>query len=135
MPQRVEHCGRPEVRIRLAQATQYVEVAKLVLGDVSDESRPGVAGSLAVLAGIAAADATCCVTLRQRFRGQDHQGAANLVVTVSPNGATMANDLRRLLKKKDDAHYASSFLGATTAKEMVTWAERLIRAARRVVEA
>lgn len=131
---RTETCGRPEARVRLAQANQFIEVARIVLSDASDESMPGVAGSLAVLAGIATADAACCTKLRQRFRGQDHHGAADLVATLSPDGAAMAKDLNRLITKKAEANYASNFLSAATAKDMVTWAERLIITARRAVE-
>jgi hypothetical protein len=47
----------------------------------------------------------------------------------------MAKDLRRLIQRKDEAHYASEFMTTKVAKDMVTWAQRLVANARRVVEA
>jgi hypothetical protein len=65
-----------------------------------------VAAALAVLAGIAASDAVCCARLGKRHRGPDHRGADDLVASVEPGGPEMARDLKRLLQRKDDAHYA-----------------------------
>lgn len=98
-------------------------VADLV---VTDDTIPGVAASLAVLAGIAAADAACCAALGRRHRGQNHGDAASLVETVEPNGPAMAKDLRRLLGRKDDAHYGLGTLAAGEERKMVGWAHRLL---------
>jgi len=133
--ERTEECGRPQAMVRLAQADRFVEVALMVLDASHDDSIPGVAGALAVLAGIAAADAACCAKLHRRSRGQSHSAAADLVDTISPHGPAMAKDLRRLIQRKDEAHYASEFMTTEVAKDMVTWAQRLVANARRVVEA
>ncbi len=49
---------------RLAQAKKFAEVAALCVGDPSDDTLPQVAAALAVLAGIAASDAACCIALK-----------------------------------------------------------------------
>jgi hypothetical protein len=61
--------------------------------------------SLAVLAGIAAADAACCHALGRRSRGQDRRAAAELVELVEPGGKEAAQTLNRLLDVKDEARY------------------------------
>jgi hypothetical protein len=47
----------------------------------------------------------------------------------------MANDLKRLLQKKDSASYGVSFLALGEARDLVGWAKRLIGRARTAVEA
>ena len=106
-------------------------VADLV---VDDDTIPGVAASLAVLAGIAAADAACCATLGRRHRGQDHRDAARLLEGVEPDGPAMAKDLRRLLGRKDDAHYGLGSLAAGEERRMVEWAHRLLANAATSIE-
>ena len=67
--------------------------------DLVVSARPGqddginlteVAAALAVLAGIAAADAACCHRLGVRSRGQDHARAIELVKQVVPRGDDLA---------------------------------------------
>ncbi len=122
-------CGRPEAMARLAQAKKFAEVAALCVGDLSDDTLPQVAAALAVLAGIAASDAACCIALKQRPRGQDHREAIAMVSTIHPNGARMAKDLGRLLNEKDNAHYGLLLVSRTTATKMVEWADRIIGSA------
>jgi hypothetical protein len=122
-------CGRPEALARLAQARTFCEVAAVCVDDLADDSMPHVAAALTVLAGIAASDAACCVRLKQRPSGQNHREAEALVATIHPNGSTMAKDLSRLLNEKDNAHYGVMMVSRSTARKMVTWAERLIASA------
>lgn len=61
---RIQPCGEPQARQRLARACSFLEVAELT----ADENDPSleygsVAASIAILAGIAAADAVCCQKL------------------------------------------------------------------------
>jgi hypothetical protein len=58
---RTQACGEPQARQRLGHARSFLEVAELA-ADVSDPSLEygSVAASVAILAGIAAADAACC---------------------------------------------------------------------------
>lgn len=131
MSRREQPCTRDDARTRLADARSMLVVADLVL---DDDTIPGVAGALAVLAGIAASDAVCCAVLGRRHRGQNHRDAATLLETVEPNGPTMAKDLRRLLSRKDDAHYGLGTLAAGEERKMVEWARRLLRAAAATLE-
>ncbi len=132
---RTQHCDRREALNRLAQAEQFLFVAELVLDDGGDVASPGVAGALAVLAGIAASDAACCARLGERPRGDAHREAVGLLATVEPAGKEMAKDLKRLLDRKDDAQYGMAFLGVVEARKMVIWARRLLDGGRAAVEA
>lgn len=124
-------CSRPEALARLDQAEQFLAVARLVV----DEQEYPVAAALAVLAGIAASDAACCARLGKRHRGPDHRGAEELVATVEPGGPEMAKDLKRLLQRKDDTHYAPRSVSRNDAQKLVDWARRLTRLATTAVEA
>lgn len=108
-------------------------VADLVLGDESDIATPGVAAALAVLAGIAAADAACCARLLKRPRGQDHREAVKLLATVEPHGEEMAKDLGRLLASKDESHYGVTLVDRTKARRLAGYATRLTRRAHEIV--
>jgi hypothetical protein len=132
---RAQTCDRAEALNRLAQAEAFLTAAALVLEDEADAARPGVAGALAVLAGIAASDAACCARLGSRARGQGHDEAVALLSSVEPHGPEMAKDLDRLLNRKDASHYGTAFVSPGEAKKMVSWARRLLDRTARVVEA
>jgi hypothetical protein len=132
---REEGCGRPDALNRLAQADAFLVAASLVVDDDTDSANPGVAASLAVLAGIAASDAACCARLGKRARGRSHTEAVALLRTVSPHGAAMGRDLERLVARKDAAHYGAALVSPAEATRMVTWATRLVQRARTAVEA
>lgn len=132
---RTATCDRADAAVRLRHGDSYLVVADLVL-DQSDDpilSLTSVAASLAVLAGIAAADAACCAAIGRRARGQSHDEAVALVRTVMPGGEAMARDLARLLALKDDAQYGVLVVSSERARSAVSWARRLIAAAREVV--
>ena len=131
---RTKACTRADALVRLAQAESLILVAELVLDDATDVATPGVAASLAVLAGIAASDAACCAKLKLRSRGDSHHDAVAILETVAPHGAAMAKDLKRLIDRKDDSHYGLAFISAGEATKMVAWASRLTATARTVVE-
>lgn len=132
---RTATCDRADTNVRLRHAESFLVVADLVL-DQSDDpvlALTSVAASLAVLAGIAAADATCCAALGRRARGQNHEEAVALVRTIEPMGEAMARDLARLLALKDDAQYGVLVVSTVRARSSVGWARRLVAAAREVV--
>jgi len=110
-------------------------VADLVLDQPEDPglALTSVAASLAVLAGVAAADAACCVALGRCARGQNHQEAIALVGTLAGGGEAMARDLSRLLALKDDVQYGVLVATTARARLSVTWARRLVAGARDVV--
>jgi len=132
---RTAECDRAAAIGRLRQAESFLLVADLVLDRAEDPvlALTSVAASLAVLAGIAAADAGCCAALGRRARGQNHEEAVVLVRTIAPGGEAMARDLSRLLALKDDAQYGVLVVSAERARLSVAWAQRLVVAARRVV--
>jgi len=121
---RTEACDLAAARSRLRQAVALVSVAELALDD-EDEFFGGAAAAVAVLAGIAASDAACCARLGRRFRGQDHNGAVDLLKSVRPGGEDLARDLARLLSIKDNAHYGILAISRPDARNAVDRARRL----------
>ena len=103
--------------MRLRTAEAYLETAELVLGEARRREFSNVAAGLAVLAGIAASDAVCCMRLRSRHRGSDHRGAISLLEEATPDGKDVAASLTRLLNVKDTAHYGVSLIDARTARK------------------
>lgn len=84
---RTQECGVREARQRLRQARSHLEVADLVAGtDDSGLEYGSVAASVAILGGIAAADAASCAALKQRSRSEDHRDAARLLARIEPGG-------------------------------------------------
>lgn len=131
---RTSPCGIVESRTRLATAAAYLEVAELVLSEASDAEFSNVAAGLAVLAGIAASDAICCVRLKQLHRGNNHREAAELLQKATPEGKSLATTFLRLLDIKDAAHYGVVTIAPVKAADSIKWANRLVDAARTEVE-
>jgi hypothetical protein len=135
---RTADCGRTDGAARLEDARAFLAVAALVLDErIPDEDEAinlsGVSAALAVLAGIAAADAACCSRLGRRYRGQDHRGAVDLVRAVVPGGPEMAKDLGRLLDLKDSAHYGVLGVSDKDARTAVERARRMVLGAKAVL--
>jgi hypothetical protein len=133
-PSRLQPCSKADASNHLRHARSFLEVARLVAeeGDDLDYSSPSAA--LAVLSGIAAADAACCKALGRRARGPDHNEAAALVEQVAPGGKKAANSLRRLLSLKDEAQYGLFDIGGQQLKaalrqasDLVDFAEGILR--------
>lgn len=118
---RTERCGRAEARQRLEQARSYLLVAELVVSAEDLASWTNVAAGTAVLAAISAADAICCATIGQRWRGQEHERAADLLEEAVPDGKTLARALRRVLGVKDEtllrAHLSAAASGSPFGDE------------------
>lgn len=72
---RTQPFNRSQGRERLEYARRCHEAAELVGSDDTDSYAAKVAVSLYVLAGIAASDAICGVSVGERWRGEDHRGA------------------------------------------------------------
>jgi len=124
---RTQRCGRPQAVTRLAHAQKFFDAAELIATDVSDdEANASVAASLAVLAGIAACDAACCVRLGRRSRSQDHHDAERLLAEIVPRGRDAAKDLRRLLDLKDAAQYGVIHVSATELSSALRRAHALV---------
>lgn len=131
---RTQDCGVREARQRLNQARSHVEVAELV-GDTEDASLEyaGVAASVAILGGIAAADAACCAALRQRSRSENHQDATRLLSNIEPGGQAAARKLSQLISLKDTAHYGFLSVSRTQLKQAIRQASALVEFAEKVV--
>lgn len=134
-PARTAACSEADARSRLKAAESHLEVAQLVLADTGSDQYASVAGSLAVLAGIAASDAITCRRLGVINRGQNHQEATSLVEQAIPDGQQVATTLRRLLALKDASNYGVAPLSVPKAQNAVRWARLLVERAQRELEA
>lgn len=123
---RSKDCAPGEARARLRKARDYLELAEVAL---AAEKFDPAAGN-AVLAGIAAADAACCVRLKRRSSGDDHEAAARLLRTVDEAAAT---DLTRLLGVKYKAQYDHRSVTKHEAEQAVWRSQRLLALAERVL--
>jgi hypothetical protein len=123
---RTQDCNRAQAAVRLSQARAFLDVAELLSGEDDELANDNVVAALAVLAGIAAADAACCGTLGRRSRGQDHRQAIQLVSQAGPDGKTLSRALSRLLDIKDNAHYGMVYVGAQQAKAALRSATTLV---------
>jgi len=135
---RLTPCTLADARERLSRGEAFLAAAELVLGETvkpdDDEiNLTGVSAALAVLAGIAAADAACCAAFGERSRGQDHRAAVDLVKGVAVHGDQLSKDLDRLLDLKDNAHYGVLSVKDSDATKALTWAGRMVKLAREVV--
>jgi hypothetical protein len=102
---RSQRCSPQDARNRHRHAVKFLEVAEIAAGEhEQDPEYASVAVSLAVLAGIAAADAACCMALGERSRSQDHHDAERFLRRVK-GGGEAAKQLHQLLSLKDEAHY------------------------------
>lgn len=131
---RTQSCGEPQALQRLSRAKSFLEVATLT----ADENDPALefgaaAASIAILAGIAAADAACCFALGYRSRSQDHRDAEQLLARIEPGGKRAASSLRQLIGLKDSAHYGFVSVNAAELKRALRQADRLVAFAEEVL--
>jgi hypothetical protein len=131
---RTAACDVAEGRTRFRTAQAYLNVAASVLDERDRDEYLNVAAGLAVLAGIAASDAICCIRLGCRHRGDDHRGAADLLRTATPDGGELAKTLLRLLDLKDAAHYGVLVVASRKARDALRWSGRLVDRARQESE-
>jgi len=82
----------------------------------------------AVLAGIAAADAVCCLRLGRHAAGDDHDAAADLLFEAVPPGSPALAELPAI---KSKAHYSAEPVRAAQARGAVRRAETLVDLASR----
>jgi hypothetical protein len=78
-----------QARTRLENARKFFEVAELAAAEKEIPSSRSVAAALAVLSGIAAADAACCALLDRRSGGEDLGGPGAHGV-IAPSAAIEA---------------------------------------------
>lgn len=117
------------------QSRAYVSKAEEYLAAAAAELEAGrtiAATSLAIHAGINAADAVTGIRLGQRAAGQDHDAALVLLRTAGPDGMAVAKDLMRLLPMKSRAEYEPDDIRRSDAGKAVERARRIVTVARRI---
>ncbi len=117
---RTQPCDRTHARTRLDNAEKSLEVAELASAEEEIPASRSVAAALAVLSGIASADAACCAALGRRSRGDDHHEAAALLRQIV-EGERAAKALLELINLKDTAQYG---LIPITKRELTTTLRR-----------
>lgn len=115
--------GHAKARRRIAE--KYLEVAELISSE--DGAAVNVCVGLAVLAGIAAGDAICIAATGERYAGQDHAAAAELLERVD---AAAGKRLRQLVGLKPGSHYGDDLLCDVDRKTALRCAAALAEEAR-----
>ena len=134
---RSDACGAPQARARLTHAGKFLEVAELVAGEAELGTEPAsasVSAALAVLAGIAASDAACCIALGKRSRGDDHLQAKTFLESID-GGNKPAAALSDLITLKDSAHYGLINISLPQLKIALRRAHTLVDFARSLLDA
>jgi hypothetical protein len=113
----------------LAKAEEFLLAATAEL----EAERSIAATSLAIHAGINAADAVCGARLKKRAAGQDHRETIGLLGQAGDDGSQLAKDLQRLLPMKTTTEYEPDDVPLSKATSAVERAKRCVDVARRVV--
>jgi hypothetical protein len=135
MTVKVRAMTRADAVVRQQHARAFFTAAELVseLGDDAGMTNTGnTIGSLAVLAGIAAADAICGATLGHRAAGDSHADAVKLVKQAVP-GTNYSAQLRRLIDSKSESQYSTSLITDARAAELMVSAQKLLDGADEVL--
>lgn len=113
-------------RAHLVRAEEYLRTARKAL----DDNDTSAAAGNAVLAGIHAADCVSGFLQGNRWDGPHEQAAAH-VSKAGSDGAAVGSQLRKLIRRKTQAHYETMPIGLGEASQLVLAAERALAAARR----
>lgn len=127
-PRRTKRVSAAQVRSYAAKAEEFAEASASDLA----AGRNIAATSLAIHAGINAADAVCGARLGQRAAGEDHDQVLVLLHQAGRDGAAVERDLRRLLPLKTKAEYEPDEIAPSIAARAVERAQRCASVARRV---
>lgn len=115
----------------LSKSEEYLAAAEREFG----QRLHIAATSLAIHAGINAADAVCGIRLGKRSGGQNHEEVLGLLDTAGTDGKELAKELGRLLPLKTKAEYDPVDVSKTDAGRAVERARRCVLIARRVIDA
>src|SRR5215469_2933586 len=113
-------CGVADAKARLHDSEAFLEVAQ-------SAQDADVVATNAIHSAIAAADAVCCIALRERSVDGNHAAAIQLLSRVDNN---LSAALKRALDRKTQAAYESRDISASDAKMCVRQAALLVAAAR-----
>jgi hypothetical protein len=119
-PGRRQPCTLTDAKARLRAATAFLEAANAT-------TDPDVKATNAIHAAVAAADAICCVALRERSADGNHLAAVELLRTVDPQ---LAATLNRAVSRKNQAADETRTIAAKDATTCVRQATTLTDAAR-----
>jgi hypothetical protein len=129
--QRTKSATPKQASAYLSKSEEYMAAAERELG----ERLHIAATSLAIHAGINAADAVCGMRLGKRSGGQNHDEVLRLLDTAGTDGKELVKELGRLLPLKTKAEYDPVDVSKTDASRAVERARRCVAIARRVMDA
>lgn len=127
-PMRTKPVSGAQVRAYAGKAEEYADAAASEIG----AGRYIAATSLAIHAGINAADAVCGARLGERAAGEDHDQVLTLLRQAGPDGTKVEKELRRLLPLKSKTEYEPDDVAAGVAIKAVERAQRCVVVARSV---
>lgn len=127
-PLRTRAVTAAQVHLYLEKAGEYAEAAASELA----ARRSIAATSLAIHAGINAADALTGLRNGVRAAGQDHDQVLALLRESGRDGTELEKALGRLLRLKTKAEYEPDAIPQATARQAVERAQRCVAVARRV---
>jgi hypothetical protein len=119
-PIRTRPVSSAQVRGYAGKAEEFAEAAASEI----EAGRFIAATSLAIHAGINAADAVCGARLGQRSAGEDHDQVLMLLRQAGADGAKIEKELRRLLPLKTKAEYEPDDIAPGVATKAVERARR-----------
>lgn len=130
-PTRTKPVSSSQVRAYAGKADEFADAAasEVLAG------RHIAATSLAIHAGINAADAVCGARLGERAAGDDHDQVLSLLRQAGPDGAKVEKELRRLLPLKTKTEYEPDDVAPRVARQAVERAQRCAQVARAVAAA
>ncbi len=117
-----------QVRAYAGKAEEYADAAASEI----EAGRYVAATSLAIHAGINAADAVCGARLGERAAGEDHDQVLSLLRQAGPDGTKVEKELRRLLPLKTKAEYEPDDVAPGVATKALERAQRCVAVARTV---
>lgn len=123
VPTRAADRGEAVDRRRIAE--KYLEVAEIAA--MEDGAAVNVAVGLAVLSGIAAADAICISATGERYSGKDHAAAVHMLARIDKR---QGDELLSLVELKSISHYGNQLLTIRHRKRALRAAQSLVEAAR-----
>lgn len=123
---RMQQGDRQAARTRSQIARKYLDIAELLAAEDDGASINTCIGN-AVLAGIAAGDAICLAVIGERYAGQDHTAAADVLGQIDPD---LGKRLRDLVDLKTASHYGDHLLRQPERDLALRRANALVEAAR-----
>jgi HEPN domain-containing protein len=127
-PIRTKPVSGAQVRAYAGKAEEYADAAASEI----EAGRYIAATSLAIHAGINAADAVCGARLGERAAGEDHDQVLSLLRQAGPDGTKVEKELRRLLSLKTKAEYEPDDIAPAVATKALERAQRCVAVARTV---